>query len=206
MTLFNKSYTKNYKHVRNFIKNITLKNNFMSNFSSIQKETVSIDNALWNVIYTRSKWEKKVDKLLKTQNINSFCPTVKARHRWVDRIKIIELPLFKSYLFVMANPKEQLQVKQTTGVVNFVLHCGKPASINNYEIERIRALVENYDNVEAVSLPRIKIGDNLKIQDGVLLDWQGEVLKIQGKSVVMLMKELNCALVVNTDDTRLHLV
>jgi transcription antitermination factor NusG len=206
MTLLNKSYTKNYKHVRNFIKNITLKNNFMSNFSSIQKETADIDNTRWNVIYTRSKWEKKVDKLLKTQNINSFCPTIKARHRWVDRIKTIELPLFKSYLFVLANPKEQLQVKQTTGVVNFVLHCGKPASINNYEIERIKALVENYDNVEAVSLPRIKIGDNLKIQDGVLLDWQGEVLKIQGKSVVMLMKELNCALVVNTDDTRLHLV
>jgi len=178
----------------------------MTNFKQTENGISDFDNYRWNVVYTRSRWEKKVDKILKMQNINSFCPTIKTKHRWVDRIKIVELPLFKSYLFVMANPKELLKVRQTMGVVNFVQHCGKPASINNAEIERIRTLVESYDNIEAVGLPRIRVGDTIKIQDGVLLDWQGEVLKIQGKSVVMLMKELNCALVVNTDETALSIV
>lgn len=164
------------------------------------------NSSRWNVVYTKSRWEKKVDKILKMQNINSFCPTTKSRHRWVDRVKIVELPLFQSYLFVNASPKELLKVKQTSGVVNFVHHCGKPASINNAEIERIKTLVDNYDNVEAVCLSSIRVGNTIKIQDGLLLDWQGEVLKIQGKSVVMLMKELNCALVVNTDETSFSFV
>jgi len=160
----------------------------------------------WIVVYTRSRWEKKVDKLLKTQNIESFCPLIKTRHQWVDRMKTVELPLFSSYLFVLANQKDQLKVRQTLGVVNFVHHCGKPVTINNDEIERIKTLVNKYQNIETVNIPRIKVGDTLKIEDGVLLDWQGEVLKIQGKSVVMFMKQLNCALVVNTINTKMSIV
>jgi len=178
----------------------------MTNFTPTQTEVTDFNKPKWIVVYTKSRWEKKVDKLLKTQNINSFCPTIKTKHRWVDRTKIVELPLFSSYLFVRADLKEQLKVRQTMGVVNFVHHCGKPASVNNSEIERIKTLIESYDNVEAVSLPRIKVGDTMKIEDGVLLDWQGEVLKIKGKSVVMFMKQLNCALVVNTETTAISLV
>ncbi len=161
----------------------------------------SAETNKWSVIYTRSRWEKKVDKLLKDQNIKSFCPLVKTNRRWVDRNKLVELPLFSSYLFVMADPKEQLKVRQTTGVVNFVNHCGKPVMVNDLEIERIRGLINNYRDIETVSLTDVKVGDTLKIQDGLLLDWQGEVLKIQGKSVVMFMKQLNCAIVVNTNKT-----
>jgi transcription antitermination factor NusG len=156
------------------------------------------------VIYTRPRWEKKVDRMLQNQKIQSFCPTVKTKRRWVDRTKIVELPLFDSYLFVNADLKQQLLVRQTLGVVNFVNHCGRPATIDENEIERIRHLVDLYDhNIEAVGLPAIKIGDNLKIENGLLIDWQGEVIKINGKSVVMLVKELNCALVIRTESTKL---
>ena len=171
----------------------------MTNFTVTEKGKAS----KWMVVYTRSRWEKKVDKLLQTQKINSFCPTIKTKHRWVDRTKIIDLPLFTSYLFVNADPKEQLMVRQTMGVVNFVNHCGKPATITDSEIERIKNLIDSHENIEAVSMPRIKVGDHLKVENGLLLDWQGEVLKINGKSVVMLMKELNCALVIDTEQTAL---
>jgi transcription antitermination factor NusG len=174
----------------------------MESFTQTQKENKN----KWLVVYTKSRWEKKVDKLLKTQNIQSFCPLVKTNRRWVDRNKLIELPLFSSYLFVNGDQKELLKVRQTIGVVNFVHHCGKPATLNDTEIERIRSLVDNYHDIETVSLPRIKVGDIMKIQDGVLLDWQGEVLKIQGKSVIMFMEQLNCALVVNMEKTKMCLL
>ncbi|MEN0053633.1 MAG: UpxY family transcription antiterminator [Mucilaginibacter sp.] len=171
----------------------------MTSFTTTEKSKAS----KWMVVYTRSRWEKKVDKLLQTQKINSFCPTIKTKHRWVDRTKVVDLPLFTSYLFVNADPKEQLMVRQTMGVVNFVNHCGKPATITDSEIERIKNLINSHENIEAVSMPRIKVGDQLKVENGLLLDWQGEVLKINGKSVVMLMKELNCALVIDTEQTAL---
>jgi transcription antitermination factor NusG len=125
----------------------------------------------------------------------------------VDRTKVVELPLFDSYLFVNANLKEQLVVKQTSGVVNFVHHCGKPATIDETQIQRIKHLVNLHNqNIEAVGLPMIKIGDNLKIENGLLVDWTGEVLKINGKSVVMLVKELNCALVIHTENTAISIL
>jgi len=62
-----------------------------------------INNDNWMVLYTRSRWEKKVDKLLKEQNIISYCPVVKTSKQWADRSKTVEIPLFNSYLFVRAN-------------------------------------------------------------------------------------------------------
>src|ERR1700754_2514088 len=126
----------------------------MTNFTVTEKGKAS----KWMVVYTRSRWEKKVDKLLQTQRIRSFCSTIKTKHRWVDRIKEVDLPLFSSYLFVNVDPKEQLMVRQTTGVVNFVNHCGRPATIDDAEIERIKELIESHDGIQAVGMPRVKVG------------------------------------------------
>lgn len=154
----------------------------------------SVKRKNWYVVYTRSRWEKKTDLLLKEKSIQSFCPIVKTRRKWADRNKVVEFPLFSSYLFVYADPREQVQVRQTAGVVNFVYHEGKPAIISEQEIERIQDIVQRYPDVEAVSLHPFHIGDRVRINDP-LLDLQGEIVEIQGKSVVMVLEPLNCALV-----------
>lgn len=148
----------------------------------------------WVVVYTRSKWEKKVDQLLKEQCIHSFCPVVKRRRQWADRSKEVEFPLFSSYVFVHADPKEELMVRRTSGVVDFIYHCGRPAVVRASEIDRIRSLVMEYKDVETIPLQKLHIGDKVKIKEGPLVDWQGEVIQINGKSVIMVMEVLNCAL------------
>lgn len=157
----------------------------------------------WMVLYTRSRWEKKVDQLLKDQNFNSFCPLVKTSRQWVDRNKVVEVPLFRSYLFVQADHLEQSRIMQTSGVVNFISHCGKPATLNNAEIERIRTIVKNYTDIEAVSLEDINIGDSVKVINGPLLNHKGEIAQIQGKSVIMVIDNMNCALTVKINHREL---
>jgi hypothetical protein len=44
----------------------------------------------WHVIYTKSKWEKKVDGLLTKNGFESWCPVQKRERQWSDRKKIIE--------------------------------------------------------------------------------------------------------------------
>src|SRR5690606_11454591 len=85
-------------------------------------------------------------------------------------------------------------VRQTAGVVSFGNHEGKPAIIREQEIERIQDMVQRYPDVEAVSLHPFHIGDRVRIDD-LLLDFQGEIVKIQGKVVVMVLEPLNCSLV-----------
>ena len=57
----------------------------------------------WHVIYTKSKWEKKVDELLMQKGFESWCPVQKQERQWSDRKKIIETPLFRSYVFIKAS-------------------------------------------------------------------------------------------------------
>ena len=70
----------------------------------------------WYAIYTRPRWEKKVNHLLLQKGVESYCPLNKVRRKWSDRIKIIEEPLFKSYVFVKVAESDRTEIRMTDGV------------------------------------------------------------------------------------------
>jgi len=74
----------------------------------------------WHVIYTKSKWEKKVDELLMQSGFESWCPVKMEERKWSDRKKIIYTPLFRSYVFVKASKADYTKLLSTMGVVNFL--------------------------------------------------------------------------------------
>lgn len=150
----------------------------------------------WVAIYTRPKWEKKVNQLIQQQGIESFCPLIKSQRRWADRNKTIEIPLFNSYIFAQADSIEQFKIQQTSGVVSLVYHCGKPATITNEEICQIKVLIKKgYSELESISIEEIDVGDKIKVREGILSDWHGEVITVKGKSIVMVLEQFNCALI-----------
>src|SRR3954462_4857025 len=104
----------------------------------------------WYAIYTRPRWEKKVNTLLSEKKIESYCPLNKVRRKWSDRIKTVEEPLFKSYVFVKIDDAERSNVRMTNGVVNFVYWNGKPAVIREKEIQTIKRFLNEYEQVEVV--------------------------------------------------------
>ncbi|MCC8408172.1 UpxY family transcription antiterminator [Mucilaginibacter sp. UR6-1] len=150
----------------------------------------------WMVVYTRSRFEKKVDKNLNQQGIYSFCPIVKSKHQWADRIKTVDTPLFSSYIFVKISLSEVERVKQTSGVISFVVNNNKPVTLNDNEILRIEEIVKSYQNIEIVDVNKLNIGDEVRINNGLLYNTQGVVKTISGKSVVMAIDQLNCVLMV----------
>jgi transcription antitermination factor NusG len=152
-------------------------------------------NKKWRVIYTRSNWEKKADALLKQSGLNSFCPIVKQKRKWADRNKIVEVPLFSSYVFVQVNSNEEDRVLQTSGVIGYVRDFGTIAEISAAEIELIRSSVNTYEDIECVNISEIIKGNSVSLNDGVLYDLKGEVLEVQGKQVILLMKGLECGLI-----------
>ena len=70
-----------------------------------------MSGAKWFVVYTRPRWEKKVHSLLTAKSIESYCPLHKVRRKWSDRIKLVEEPLFKSYVFVRVEDKDKFELK-----------------------------------------------------------------------------------------------
>ena len=96
----------------------------------------------WLAVYTRPRWEKKVNQLLSEKGVESYCPLNKVRRRWSDRMKIVEEPLFKSYVFVKVNDEDRSVVRMTAGVINFVYWEGKPAVIKEKEINAMIKEIE----------------------------------------------------------------
>ena len=92
----------------------------------------------WLAVYTRPRWEKKVNRLLTEKGLESYCPLNKVRRKWSDRMKVVEEPLFKSYVFVKVDNNDRIAVRMTNGAINFVYWDGKPAVIKEKEITAIK--------------------------------------------------------------------
>ncbi|MFQ5825235.1 MAG: UpxY family transcription antiterminator [bacterium] len=100
----------------------------------------------WYALYTRPRFEKKVDAELKLKKLESFLPVRSVVRYWSDRKKRIDEPLFPSYVFIHGNVKERYLSLQTYGVVRMVCFNGHPTRIPDEQIESIhRILALGYD-------------------------------------------------------------
>ncbi len=156
----------------------------------------------WYAVYTRPRWEKKVNGLLLQKGIESYCPLNKVRRKWSDRIKTVEEPLFKSYVFVKIADEERTSVRMTNGVVNFVYWEGKPAIIKEKEIQTIKRFLDEYENVEAVKM-EISPGDNVQVASGPLMDKEGKVLEVKNKTAKVCIDSLGYMLIAYIDKSKL---
>lgn len=156
----------------------------------------------WLAVYSRPRWEKKVNQLLKEKGFEVYCPLNKVRRKWSDRVKLVEEPLFKSYVFVKISDEDRTAVRMTPGVVNFVYWDGKPAVIREREINAIKRFLDEHENVE-VHPVSIQAHQRVKITSGPLMDQEGEVLELQHKTAKVAIDSLGYVLVAHIDRTKL---
>ena len=152
----------------------------------------------WLAVYTKPRWEKKVNGLLTKKGIEAYCPLNKKRKRWSDRLKVVEEPLFKSYVFVHLNKSQMTPTRMTNGVLNFVYWNGKPAIIRDEEINVIKKFMNEYEQVEARPI-EIKTNQRVRIDGGLLIDKEAIVQKVLHKKVEVIIESLGYALVATLD-------
>jgi len=157
----------------------------------------------WLAIYTRPRWEKKVNQLLLEKGLESYCPLNKVRRKWSDRIKLIEEPLFKSYVFVKVSEEDRATVRMTNGAINFVYWEGKPAIIKEKEIIAIKKFLDEYENVEARSMIDLKVNQRVRITKGSLMDQEGKVLDVRNKTAQVAIDSLGFILIAYIDRSKL---
>jgi transcription antitermination factor NusG len=156
----------------------------------------------WLAVYTRPRWEKKVNQLLIEKGVESYCPLNKVRRKWSDRVKVVEEPLFKSYVFVKVNDADRTAVRMTNGVINFVYWNSKPALIKEKEINAIKRFLDEYENVEVKPMD-LKVNQRVKIITGPLMDHEGSVLDLRHKMVKVAIDSLGYILIAHIERTKL---
>jgi transcription antitermination factor NusG len=156
----------------------------------------------WLAIYTRPRWEKKVNLLLQEKGVESYCPLNKVKRKWSDRVKIIEEPLFKSYVFVKVSDEEKTTVRMTTGVMNFVYWNKKPAIIKEKEILTIKRFLDEYRDVHVYPID-LKLNDRVRVTSGSFMDHEGKVLGLRHKIVKVAIDSLGYILVAYIERSKL---
>jgi transcription antitermination factor NusG len=152
----------------------------------------------WHALYTRHQHEKVVAQALTGKGFDVFLPQYRAVHRWKDRQKELQLPLFPNYVFIRGGLDRMLNIVTTPGVHTVVSWGGKPANIPTEEIEAVRRLVESPLKVEPY--PFLKTGDWVRIKSGPLEGIEGILVrKTRGYRLVLSVEMLSKSAAVEVD-------
>jgi len=143
----------------------------------------------WYAVHTRSQHEKFVVNLLEQRGIETFLPLISEVHRWSDRRKVVQLPLFSCYAFVRIRllPELWYKVMQTNGVLRFVGSRGEGIPIPDSQIENIRALLSS--DVPYTLCPFLQVGQRVRIRGGALDGVEGLLTARNGERTLVISVE-----------------
>jgi transcription antitermination factor NusG len=138
------------------------------------------DDLLWYALHTRARHEKTVERRLKDGGMETFVPTALEVHRWSDRKKTVEVPLFSCYVFVRCalTAQDRTRVYSIESVHGFVGTRGSSLPIPNEQIENIRKVVTQ--SVPWRSYPFLKVGQRVRVRGGAMDGVEGVFLSENG--------------------------
>jgi transcription antitermination factor NusG len=132
----------------------------------------------WFVIYTKSRQEKVLATQLLEAGYEVFLPLLKKVSQWSDRKKLIEVPMFNSYIFIKGVNDKSLFI-DFKSFVCFLTFSGKPAIVWQHEIDVLKTIIKHgYDVSEASDLKELKTGSKVMVIAGPLKGLSGELLSI----------------------------
>jgi transcription antitermination factor NusG len=140
----------------------------------------------WYSLHTRPRHEKLVAQRLQERGVTAFLPLVTEVHRWSDRKKTVQMPLFSCYVFAKFKPNraERLRVLRVDGVFSLVGAKGEGSPIPDGQIDAVRSLVET--ELPWSSHPFLKIGQRVRIKSGALDGMEGILLSRNGDQTLVI--------------------
>lgn len=148
----------------------------------------------WHAVYVKSRAEKKLNSELTLKGIETYLPLITVKKQWSDRVKLVEEPLLRGYLFVRVSNKEYIDVLQTNGAVSYVIFSGKAAEIPDRQIQALKIFVEKVKEKVHVTRDTIQKGQKVKVIAGILAGIYGEISEVRGtKRIVLRFESLGCA-------------
>ena len=138
----------------------------------------------WYALRVKSRREKHVAASACNKGFDAYLPLYACRHRWSDRFKLVELPLFPGYVFCRLNVARRLPVLTIPGVLHIVSIGKTPIPIDEVEIAAIRAATDSKLSVEPY--PFMQVGQRVRLQSGPLTGFEGILLAGLGQKRVVI--------------------
>jgi len=148
----------------------------LSNSTAIAAENTEC----WYAVQTRARHEKAVASRLCDKGVTTFYPTVTEIHRWSDRKKKVEVPLFNCYLFVKVLPtnEDRQAILRVDSVLGFAGDQRMGTPIPEEQIDAVRILVD--ERLPYSCHPFLKTGQRVRVRSGSLDGVEGVLLGRRG--------------------------
>lgn len=147
----------------------------------------------WYVLYTKPRHEKKVAERLTGAGYTVYCPLQKVVRKWSDRIKVVEEPLFKGYVFIQIEVHKRDEVFAFPGTVRYLFWLRRPAIVREEEIATIQKWLGHYDH-ERLSVTDVTPGSYVRITSGKFMNEEGILLDTSSSKALVQLKELGIQL------------
>jgi transcriptional antiterminator RfaH len=141
----------------------------------------------WNVIYTKSRSEKKVEERLNNLGIEAYCPVRTEVKFWSDRKKSILVPVLPSMVLVKIEKNNRNQVFDIPGVVRYMFWLKKHAVVRDTEVDSLKLLLKS-NNIIEQNVASYNVGDEIKISS--FEDQLGIIKKISKNQIWVVLKQL----------------
>lgn len=138
----------------------------------------------WMAVYTKSRHEKIVRDKLEEKGMEVFLPCLKKKQKWSDRIKWVEFPLFRGYVFVKTEFKNSLYVLETDGVHHIIKFSGRIAAIPEEQIMAVKLMIEG--GYVGHSTDYFVIGNEVKVETGPMKGVRGIVARIDNEDKLVI--------------------
>ena len=126
----------------------------------------------WYALQIQAKLGSVASATLRGKGYEEFLPLYRSRRRWSDRVKELEIPLFPGYLFCRFDVSDRLMPILTTPGVIGIIGAGKtPVSVDDEEIEAVRAILRS--GLAARPWPFLRVGSKVYMEAGPLVGVEG---------------------------------
>lgn len=149
----------------------------------------------WYVLYTASRAEKQVEERLITQGVETYLPLHLTPRHWSDRIKMVEVPLFSSYIFVNTSDEVLRGLIKVPGISRIVFYNRQPAVVRDHEIEAIKDFLGNAKGKECEFVDN----DEVLISAGPLKDVKGKIKKTSGDHLFLTLEQIGITVKIKTE-------
>jgi len=140
----------------------------------------------WYLLYTAARAEKQVEERLTKAGIEVFLPLHLTPRKWSDRIKMVEVPLFTSYIFVRTSDEILRTLPAQPGISRIVFQNGKPAIVRQKEIDNIVAFLEKARGKEC----EFVVNEEVTIVAGPMKEVRGRVKKVNRGYLVLTLEQI----------------
>ena len=150
----------------------------------------------WFVLATKSRQEKKNAETLMNAGFTVYCPLQKVKRKWSDRIKIVEEPLFRGYIFIYIENNKRDEVFDVVSSIRYLFWLEKPAVVRTEEIEVIKKWLGHF-NHEQIQLEKLERGSLVKLNSGPFMGQEALLVDYGQKKAVIRLKSVDLQLTVN---------